>query len=150
MLPGRLAELLDVACALGPLLHPEPADALYRGERSSGYAVHHLPLAIDPERQGRARDLLSCVALSLALVLCMTRGTGCCGWLAVKHPQTFLRNLVELVRPSSIKPSARKKAEEARADMGEDDFEDVAEELNSFTARSTGYFKDLLQVRRGC
>ncbi|KAI5480511.1 hypothetical protein MNV49_000664 [Pseudohyphozyma bogoriensis] len=76
-------------------------------------------------------------------------------FLAEEHPQTLLRNLEQLVRPSDLIPQKKRKAtsdapeeedEEDDDDMGEDDLCDVPVEPTPATARSHGTFKDLLDL----
>lgn len=74
--------------------------------------------------------------------------TRAAAWLAEKHPQTLLRNLEWVVRPTDLVPKKRK-AEEAM-DEGDGDLCEVEEEeereVNPSTARSHGYYKDLLNL----
>lgn len=77
-----------------------------------------------------------------------TRGVA---WLAEFHPQTFLRNLIEVVRPSDKIIRKRKSdeigegiegaSEVLLVEEGEEEFE-----FNPATARSHGNYKDLLNL----
>ncbi|ORY73605.1 hypothetical protein BCR35DRAFT_281512 [Leucosporidium creatinivorum] len=73
-----------------------------------------------------------------------TRGVA---WLAEEHPQTLLRNLENVVLPLDIIPKKRKaddQEQESDADLCE--VEEEAAELTPASARSHGYFKDLLNL----
>ncbi|KAK4705836.1 hypothetical protein P7C70_g368, partial [Phenoliferia sp. Uapishka_3] len=72
-------------------------------------------------------------------------------WLAERHPQTLLRNLDVLVKPTDVIPRKRKaeaiegEGEAAQGDEAEDWCE-VDVPLTPRNARSHGYYKDLLNI----
>lgn len=73
-----------------------------------------------------------------------TRGVA---WLAEEHPQTLLRSLENVVRPVDLIPKKRKaddQEQESDADLCE--MEEEPTELTPASARSHGYFKDLLNL----
>lgn len=85
-----------------------------------------------------------------------TRGMS---WLAEFHPQTMLRNLEQVVRPVDRIPKRKKKEEGSSADkenaqeedgdlcvVGQEVEAEIEEALNASTARSHGYYKDLLNL----
>jgi hypothetical protein len=84
-----------------------------------------------------------------------TRGVA---WLAQNHPQTLLNNLEWIVRPTDLIPVKTRKVRKEGDDKveGDDDLdlcdeeeeeeEEVPREANPSTARSHGYWKDLLNL----
>ena len=74
--------------------------------------------------------------------------TRAAAWLAEKHPQTLLRNLDWVVRPTDLIPQKRKAEEASEEDEGDlcEVGKEEEREVNPSTARSHGYFKDLLNL----